>query len=261
MTDGKSRAGRQQGIQSVEIGANVLLTLEAGRGPLSLSDLAKRSGLHPAKAHRYLVSLVRCGLASHADGTGMYDLGPALRRLGVEALRRSDPVSVASAFAAELRDETGHTVNVAVWSEAGPLIVRWDTGSHALPIIVRVGSTLPLIDSAVGQVFLTHLPRTVTTEVLRTQQRQSLTRRLSAAEVKTIIETVRRDRSASTADHMILGLAALAAPVWGADGELEAVIGLALPTRLLTPAEVRRLGPVLRSVADRASQDLGFQLA
>ncbi len=244
----------------MEIGAHVLRTLEAGRGPLTLSQLAKASGLHPAKAHRYLVSLVRSGLASQDVGSGMYDLGPASRRLGVEALRRTDPVSVASAFAAELRDETGHTVNVAVWSESGPVIVRWDSGAHALPIVVRVGSTLPLIDSAVGQVFLSHLPRTVTTEVLRTQQHQSLTRRLSTAKIKIIIESVRSERFARTVNHMILGLAALAAPVWGADGELEVVIGLALPTCLLTTTEVRRLGPLLRSVADRASEELGFQL-
>ena len=27
-----------------------------------------------------------------------------------------------------------------MWSDAGPLIVRWDTGAHALPITVRVVS-------------------------------------------------------------------------------------------------------------------------
>ena len=72
-------------------------------------------------------------------------------------------------------------MNVAVWSDAGPTIVRWDTGTHVLPIAIRVGSTLPLLDSAVGYVFLAHLPAKSTAGVLRTQQRQSETRRLTAA--------------------------------------------------------------------------------
>jgi DNA-binding IclR family transcriptional regulator len=76
-----------------------------------------------------------------------------------------------------LRDGTGHTVNVAVWGDAGPELVRWDTGAHALPIVVRVGSVLPLLDSAVGLVFFAHLDAATTAEVLRTSKR---TRQASA---------------------------------------------------------------------------------
>jgi DNA-binding IclR family transcriptional regulator len=251
-------APQQQGIQSIEVGSLVLLALAEGRGPLPLSEVARRSEMHPSKAHRYLVSLVRTGLASRDVATGLYDLGPAARRLGVEALRRTDPVSTASAYAAELRDWTGHTVNVAVWSDAGPVIVRWDTGAHALPITVRVGSTLPLADSAVGQVFLAHLPARMTGEVLEAQQRRSETRALGPAELDALVEGVRRDGFGRTASAMIFGLAALAAPVFGADGDLELVMGLALPTRLFTDAEASRLGPILRATADRVSHELGY---
>jgi DNA-binding IclR family transcriptional regulator len=249
---------RQQGIQSIEVGAAVLLALAEAGGPLALSEVAKRSGLHPSKTHRYLVSLVRTGLASRHVATGFYDLGPAARQLGVEALRRTDAVSTASAHAAELRDETGHTVNVAVWSDAGPMIVRWDTGAHVLPITVRVGSTLPLADSAVGQVFLAHLPASVTAEVLAAQQRRSETRELGRRRLDALVAAVRRDGFGRTVNAMIFGLAALAAPVFGADGELELVMGLALPSRLLTPEQAEQLGPVLRAAADRVSGELGF---
>ena len=250
----------RQGIQSIEVGSKVLLALEGGRGPLTLSEVAERSGMHPSKVHRYLVSLVRVGLASRDVSTGLYDLGPAARHLGVEALRRTDAVSTASAYAVELRDETGHTVHVAVWGDAGPLIVRWDTGAHALPITVRVGSTLPLLDSAVGHVFLTYLPKRTTSEVLRTQQRQSETRTLHRAEVDAIVEGVREARFGRVLNQMIFGIAALAAPVFAADGALELVLGLALPSRMLTASEVKRLGPLLRSTADRISQELGLSL-
>jgi DNA-binding IclR family transcriptional regulator len=260
MRSDRAQDSPQQGIQSIEVGSKVLLALEAGRGPLALSEVAERSGMHPSKVHRYLVSLVRVGLASRDVSTGLYDLGPAARHLGVEALRRTDAVSTASAYAVELRDETGHTVHVAVWSDAGPLIVRWDTGAHALPITVRVGSTLPLLDSAVGHVFLTYLPKRTTSEVLKTQQRQSETRALHRTEVDAIIEGVREARFGRVLNQMIFGIAALAAPVFAADGALELVLGVALPSRMLTAAEVRRLGPLLRSTADRISQELGLSV-
>lgn len=251
----------QQGIQSIEVGAKVLFALEQGRGPLALSEVARRSGLQPAKVHRYLVSLVRVGLASQHATTGLYDLGPAARHLGVEALRRTDTVSTASAFAMELRDTTGHTVNVAVWGDEGPLIVRWDTGAHMLPINVRVGSTLPLLDSAVGQVFLTYLPAAVTAEALELQQRMSATRVLSARDVKAIKDNVRAAGYGSTMNQMIFGLAALAAPVFGADGGLELVFALALPSGLMTAVEAKRLAPLLLASTNRASAELGLRVA
>jgi DNA-binding IclR family transcriptional regulator len=258
MTIERERETTNQGIKSVEVGARVLAALEHGRGPMSLSDVAAGAGVHPAKAHRYLVSLVRTGLAAQSVESGLYDLGPAARSLGVEALRRTDAVSVVSAYAMALRDETGHTINVAVWGDAGPELVRWDTGAHALPIVVRVGSVLPLLDSAVGQVFFAYLDAGTTADVLRTQQKDEATQRLTARELRELGETVRRDGFASTRNKMILGLSALAGPVFGADGALEAVIGLVMPTRLMTAAEAKRHGKIVRDTAHRASLELGF---
>ena len=248
---------RNQGIKSIEVGARVLFALEDGRGPLTLTDVARRAELHPAKAHRYLTSLMRTGLASQNPTTGLYDLGPRTRHLGVEALRRTNAVSTVSAHAAELRDRTGHTVNVGVWTDQGPTLVRWDTGAHALPIVVRVGSVLPLLDSAVGYVFLTYLPAPMTREALRHQQREQTTRQASAAEVAEVKAATRRDHFSRTSNRMIFGLAALGAPVFGADGTLEVAIGLILPNGMLSDAEALRLGTVLRAAAARASVELG----
>jgi len=261
MTSGTTANDTAQGVKSVEVGARVLLALEQGRGPMPLSEVARRSDMHPAKAHRYLTSLVRAGLASQIASSGLYDLGPAAQHLGVEALRRTDAVSAVSEHAVELRDRTGHTVHVSVWSENGPTIVRWDTGAHLLPIVVRVGSVLPLLDSAVGQVFLAHLPASTTAAVLKTQQRQGMTRQSSAKEVAELTSRVRRDGLAQTRNQMIFGLAALAAPVFGAGGDIEVVVGLSLPAQTVTTAEAAPLGQALRDAADRCSNQLGFNAA
>ena len=247
-----------QGIKSIEVGARVLLALERNRGPMTLSEVAAGSGMHPAKVHRYLASLVRVGLASQSVDTGLYDLGPASRRLGVEALRRNHAIAVTVPHAVALRDATGHTVNAAVWSEEGPVIVRWEAGTHALPIVIRVGSVLPLLDSAVGVVFYAYMPQERIASVLHTQQQQAATRSLSLAQAQEIAATVRRDGYASTRDQMILGLAALAAPVFGDDGSVEVVIGLITPTRVMSAGEAKRLARELREAAGRASRELGF---
>lgn len=255
----RSEEGQQQGIQSIEVGAQVLRALESGRGPMVLSEVARRSGMHPAKVHRYLVSLVRVGLASRDPRTGRYDLGPAARHLGVEALRRTDTESIASAHALRLRDETGHTADVAVWSEAGPVIVRWDSGRHALPMTVRVGSVLPLLDSALGLVFLAHLPRSLTAAALDAQQQRHETRRLTIAEQESLLERVRQDGHAVAQHNMIYGMSAYAAPVLGPDGQLALAIGLAVPARLLDEGDTSGLARALHAAAAETSAELGHR--
>ena len=142
---------------------------------MSLTQLAAASGMGASKVHRYLVSLGRAGLVMQSRSSGLYDMGPSLRRLGMEALRRMDEVGLASEHLPGLRDRTGHAVNLAVWGDHGPVIVRWDYGSYALPITVRVGATLPMLSSSVGRVYLAHLPETLTGPVLR-GERESGTR-------------------------------------------------------------------------------------
>jgi DNA-binding IclR family transcriptional regulator len=254
----KAEASSQQGIKSIEVGARVLRALERGRGPMSLSEVAKRADLHPAKAHRYLTSLTRTGLASQDAGSGLYDLGAAARSLGVEAVRRADSVRTASTFAVELRDETGHTTNLSVWSEGGPVLVGWDTGAHLLPIVIRLGSTLPMLDSAVGYVFLAHLSKATTAPVVKAQQQQGTTRKMTAAEVDELRRANRDAPFAHTVNRMIFGLAALAAPVFGAGGQIELALGMVLPGGMATDREIERLGVQVRAAADRASRELGF---
>jgi IclR helix-turn-helix domain len=79
----RAEPSNAQGINSIQIGARVLQALEEGRGPIPLAEVARRSGLHPAKTHRYLTSLVRSGLASQRHGN------LALKRCGEPTLSPS----------------------------------------------------------------------------------------------------------------------------------------------------------------------------
>lgn len=106
-----------------------------------------------------------------------------------------------------------------------------------MPIVVRFGSVLPLLESAVGCVFLAYLPEAIIRDVLKSPQRQATTRAATAGEIKEIKKATRRDRFNRTTERMIFGPAALAAPVFGADGGLEVVIGLVLPSALMSASE------------------------
>jgi DNA-binding IclR family transcriptional regulator len=255
--DADTLGDARQGIQSVENAMTVLLALEQGLGPMSLTQIAAASAMAPSKAHRYLVSLARVGLVSQSRSSGLYDMGPSMRRLGAESLRRMDEAGLASEYLPELRDRTGHAVNLAVWGDHGPIIVRWDYGSHALPITVRVGATLPLLSSSVGRIYLAQLPAALTDPVLASQAETADQTGLAARDVEQIKADARRDGFAVTAGGVLAGVSSVAAPVFAAADSLPLVIALVFPTRLATPETVAYLAGEVRATAEAVSAELG----
>ncbi len=254
--DKTNKAPTRQGIQSVEIAMTVLLTLERGGGPMSLTQLATASGMQPSKVHRYLVSLSRVGLVAQSPTTGQYDLGPSLRRLGATALGRFDEVSIAGDYLPQLRDRTSQAVNLAVWGDHGPVIVRWDYGTYALPITVRVGATLPLMTSSVGHVYLAYLPETLTKPVLRAQQSANRDD-IDTSRITDIVTAVRRSGFASTSGAVIPGIHSIAAPVFTTGDQLPLVVAIAVPEKLADETLLRSVTAALLETARAMSQDLG----
>jgi DNA-binding IclR family transcriptional regulator len=251
------RSAGRQGIQSVELAMTVLQALEHGAGPMSLTRIAAACGMIPSKAHRYLVSLGRVGLVTQSRSSGLYDLGPALRRLGAEAMRRLDEVGIAAEFLPGLRDRTGHAINLAVWGDQGPVVVRWDYGSYALPITVRVGATLPMLSSSVGRVYLTYLPETLTGPVLRMQHPIVDEKSYTAEEITRIKADVRRAGLAVTSGGVIPGVSSVAAPVFTTGESLPLVVGVALPARHATADVLAAVSTELLATTRAMSAELG----
>lgn len=259
--DELSTARDRQGIQSVEIATTVLLALEKGGSPMGLSQIAALAGMQPSKVHRYLVSLGRGGLVSQSPTSGLYDLGPAMRRLGAEALRRVDEVSLASEYLPGLRDRTRHAVNLAIWGDYGPVIVRWDYGAYSLPITVRVGATMPLLASAVGQVFLAYLPDTMTAPALAAQHPDDDPIPLNDTEIARLKADVRRNGLAFTSGGLIPGLVSVAAPVETTPMSPLLVVAIAMPKAAATPAVLSDITADLLATTTAISTALGHATA
>ncbi|MDP3083200.1 MAG: helix-turn-helix domain-containing protein, partial [Rubrivivax sp.] len=83
--------GQQRGIQSVEVGGQLLRALVHAGRPLALKDLAREAGMAPGKAHPYLVSFGKLGLVEQDRGSGHYGLGPLALQLGLMSLQQADP--------------------------------------------------------------------------------------------------------------------------------------------------------------------------
>jgi DNA-binding IclR family transcriptional regulator len=119
-------------------------------GPASLSDVAARTGLPRATAHRLAVALEDHGLLRRADGR--FALGPTLARLG--AVASSGPTLVVAARPAleDLRDATGESVQLYLRRGDERLCLVALESPHSLRTIVPVGAVLPLDRGSAGRI-------------------------------------------------------------------------------------------------------------
>src|SRR2546425_2648545 len=141
---------KRRGSQSLDPAIRLLEALENSDGPLALKALSAQSELDPSSAHRYLASFVRCGLVRQ-EADSRYDFGPLALQIGLAAMRRLEPVQLAEQALPELVGETGYTALLAVWSNRGPTVVRWQRGRDPLVTNLGLGSVLPVSRAAVRE--------------------------------------------------------------------------------------------------------------
>jgi DNA-binding IclR family transcriptional regulator len=140
--DSSTRA--QRGIQSVEVGGQLLLALAEHGRAMALKDLAREAGMPPAKAHPYLVSFVKLGLIEQQPATGRYGLGPLALQLGLISLQQFDPLRLASERIADLATSLGQTIALAVWGNRGPAVVRIEYAPSPVHVAMRHGMVMSL---------------------------------------------------------------------------------------------------------------------
>lgn len=256
----KERAG----IQSVEVGFGLLQALGEAPGPLMLRDLARAANMSAAKAHRYLVSFQRLQLVVQDAASTRYDLGPAALKLGLASLSRLDAVKLARERVTVLMEDIGHTLALAVWGNHGPTIVHWEESPQAVTVNLRLGDVMPLLSSATGLCFAAYAPKEAIAPMLREEmsraQKQGRTDIPSTqAEVRAVLDEVRRRGGSRVKDTLLPGIVGFCLPVFDSDGHM-ALGMLALgPTGSFDAEWGGAVEGPLRAAANQLSSDLGHR--
>ncbi|HMS27544.1 MAG TPA: IclR family transcriptional regulator [Burkholderiaceae bacterium] len=261
----------QRGIQSMEVGGQLLLALTQHGSPMALKDLAQDAGMAPAKAHPYLVSFNKLGLIVQDEASGKYGLGPLAMQLGLISLQQYDPVRLATPLLADLAKQLGHTVAIAVWGNRGPTIVRVEDSPNLVHVTMRHGTVMSLRNTASGRLFAAHLPQSVVLQAL--EQERSYEQRHGNATSRSITNSSKsrdaqflkslnavRQNGISAAEGLIVpGINALAAPVFNQSGQIALSLTTIGASALLDVNLKGNIATTLCGVARSLSERLGFR--
>ena len=246
------------GIQSVEVAGRILEAMTTAPLPIALSDLARRAGMHPGKVHRYLVSLCRIGFVSQDPASTRYSIGPGALALGLAGLRTVNVVRLAVDLLPKLRDETKETAVLALWSSSGPVVVQLEESERPVFMNIRVGSILPILGSATGQVFATHLPKEDTATLVKAELKRMTVTRSKQKEPTDIFSGVRQQGYAEIHGSLVSSVSAMAAPIFDHRSRISAVIGVLGQREDLSKSNNGSIVRSLLKIAGEISTRLGY---
>ncbi len=242
-------------IQSLAKGFRVLEAFTATETQLTLSDVARRSGLDSGTVFRILNTLVGSGYVTRVDGTKQYRLSLKVLDLGFNAIARMELRSIARPILRSLVGEVNEAASLsALDGDEVVYLERVHAGLVRLGVDVRVGSRLPAYYTAVGQCILAHLPRDEAVRILDMRERVPLTPRTPTT-IDDILERmarIRADGYALSDQEVIAGLRLLAAPVFDVDGSPAAAVSVAAPALRMPLEEFidNTAEPVMKAAAD-----------
>jgi IclR family transcriptional regulator, acetate operon repressor len=241
VTDGR---GAAHGTTAIDRGADLLVRVLESEEPVALTELASAAGLPKSTASRLVSALERRGLIEQDGERGRLRPGPAILRVAERSMLERSIVELSKPALDALAEATGETINLAVPGLEGVEHIAQVDSRHFLGAGQWLGRSVGYEHSANGKVFTAFGRGPASADGV-------------AANAE--LQAVRRDDFATSIDELEIGLAAMAAPVRGARGEVIAALSISGPTLRMTPARIEQLNPILTSEARTLSRRLGHR--
>lgn len=262
MENGEKTAREQQGVLALETGLGVLEPLIASPRPMMLKDIADNARVHPAKAHRYLVSFARAGYVTQ-DEDGLYRLGRNAMRLGLSCLAQMDVIAVATSVLDWLRAEVDLPTVASVWTDRGPTVVVSRDSPKNVSVNVKPGTVLPMLTSAAGNVFTAFSDSPEVEHLVRAELESGKIVRdapRTLSDVEIMKQRVRRQGIAISRRTFHDGTAAIAAPVFTHEGRIVLAIATFGSDRSFDISVKGFIANAVRKAALEISKNLGYEL-
>jgi IclR family transcriptional regulator, pca regulon regulatory protein len=244
-------------VQSLERGLSVIRAFDADSPAMTLSDVARRTGMTRAATRRSLLTLVDLGYV-RSDGR-LFALTPRVLELGYAYLSGAGLPAVAQPHLEALAADVGHTASLAALDGDDVVYLARVAVRRIVSIAITVGTRFPAYATSMGRVLLAARPDDELDEYLDRLDLRPLSSRMigDAPALRTTLQQVRTAGFCLTDQELETGLRSIAVPVRGAGGEVVAAMNLSVPAGAETAQAMRRgLLPRLRAAADAVEADL-----
>jgi DNA-binding IclR family transcriptional regulator len=248
-----------------------LLASSAGREPadhrevadfagLSGAEVARDLGVHRSTALRLLGTLERHALVERDPRTAKYRLGRRLPQLARVVTGELDLRHVARPVCEGLAATSGETVTLDVLDGDEIVPIEQSTGSTSFVSVNWLGRRTPVHCTASGKVILAFALEPIRQRLLARPLEPRTPRSIvDVAELEKQLSAAREAGYARTFEELEVGLDAVAAPVFSADGDILAAIDISGPAHRLQAGGGPDFVGLTKEAAADLSRRLGFR--
>ncbi|MGE0751445.1 MAG: IclR family transcriptional regulator [Variibacter sp.] len=250
---------QDSGVKTLRLGLQILEFLVHAGNDVGVTEIAAHFGTTKARAFRLLQTLVDRGYVVQDAATSRYAPSVRLFALGQSVGDRFDLAAVLKPEAQFLWEKLGHTVVTAILFKGRMLILDVLRGRTPISIGLKVSATLDLHSSAQGRLALAFgggdLLENVLRQPLAAHTPQTL---VSASALRAEIRRIRMNGWASAPDQLVVGMNAIASPVFQHDGSLAGTLAVCGLTQFVPEPPTPELIDDLTAATWRVSRKLGW---
>jgi DNA-binding IclR family transcriptional regulator len=225
---------------------------------MSHAEIADVMGIPKSSLSQLLRNLVGRRWLAYLPETKGYVLGQAIVDIARGAAQTQDVLSLSMPVLAELTAATNETSAFNILRGDLAETVATVLGGERLLAVMRLGQRSPLYTTSYGKVLLAFLPADMQSDYLARVDLVPVTSRTirSIEELRTQLQTIRREGVAYSFEEQILGIIGTARPVLGPSGNVVGAISIA-------SAAIRyndRVGAHISDAIAQATRKLSQQL-
>jgi IclR family pca regulon transcriptional regulator len=258
--DGALAARNSDFVQSLDRGLAVIRAFGPDRERLSLSEVARATGLTRAAARRFLLTLVKLGYV-RSDGRE-FSLRPRVLELGYAYLSGLALPEVAAPHMEELVAKLHESSSISVLDGHHIVYVVRVPTKRIMTVAISVGTRFPAFATSMGRVLLAALPDDELDRYLAEATLERFTARTvtDPGRLRAIVGEVARQGYAIVDQELEEGLRAVAAPIRGAADIGTAAINVSAHASRVSMASMRtEILPALLETARQIEADLQAQ--
>ena len=255
--DDRSTASGSDFVQSLERGLAVIQAFSAKTPRLTLSDVARATGLTRAASRRFLLTLQQLGFVDSDDRE--FFLTPRILRLGYTYLSSTPFWDLAQTHIEDLVDKVHESSSISVLDRDEIVYVARVPTKRIMTISLAVGSRLPLYPTSMGRVLLAGLPDAEIDAYLARAELEPLTSRtlVDPKAIRAAVMEAREQGWALVDQELEDGVRSVAAPLCAADGKVLGAVNVsAHATRTTLDALRKQFLPALLETTARINDDL-----
>ena len=255
-----SGSQRGEGVQAVVFALQILEYLAQHRSTVGVTDLARVFDTTKSRMHRHLQTLVAAGYVMREAETERYRSGARLIAFGRAVSENFELTSAARPVMESLRSSLGHAVTLSQPEPDGMRVIATIAGKSAFEIGVKPGSTLATHATAQGKLLLAFGGNAAMERALaKPLPRNTPSTMTDRAQLRAEVEQVRRQGWATAPSQAVIGLNALAAPIFDALGTFVGAIAIVDSIQFVPEDPSAKQIKLIVEAGKRISTSIGYR--